>query len=152
MFKKLLLVLLLAIALPLGLSTPAQAWTAEHAYVNVEVDRIRSQSNVLISFQKVADGAITQGYICDGLPPYGSVNCVAGEGGQFFQGYEPQRVWANPGWCLGVRYYIDTDTSYGSWTTWKYYYGGSGGQSVPVHPGDAFAGTWIIQTFLSQNC
>lgn len=102
-----------------GFSNPGNVYV----YVNPDL----SQSNMLISFYSPSQNNVYQIHvgegICGGEPP-----CTQ------YSTYEPQNIWVNPGWCAGFRTHFSYASGATSTTDWKYYSGGSGGQSVPINP------------------
>ena len=129
--KKTIVTILLAFAMLIGVApTPAGATIAPNADVRVTVNKIRSESNMLVSFESKISGQIFQVYVCEG--------CVYGEGGYSYTYAEPQRVWINAGWCGSIHV-----NGVGN-----YYSGGASGRSVLIHPGDTATGVWSFSIAL----
>ena len=128
--KRVLAAALTAVIAVFAAPTPAGATIAPNAEVRITVNKIRSVSNMLVSFESKISGQIFQVYVCEG--------CVYGEGGYSYTYAEPQRVWINAGWCGSI---------------WRngvgnYYRGGSTGLSVPIHPGRYATGVYSFSADL----
>lgn len=132
MRKKLVVVLVALGMLVLGVPGQANAYL-NAGYVNVYVDGLKSQSNMLFSYQSNVSYEIGQEIVqeaaCGGESGSKDYPC------RHFSWGEPQNGWVNAGWCAGFRDEISTDfgTQYGEW---RYHRGGYNGVSVSLNPSD----------------